>query len=373
MRDSTSCTRFWGTVLLLLAGPSAAWSEEIPPECRTAIHKGLQWVAKQQQRDGHWEANGGQYPTTMTALAGMTLLMEGSTLRDGKYAALLRKAVDWLMERSQRNGLIGNPNNVPEMQRYMYGHGFAMLFLACVYGEEDDGERRKKLEEILTRGVEFTGRAQSSYGGWYYVSAADCGDQDEGSVTVTQVQALRAARNAGIVVPKAIIDKAQNYLAKSTTERGGVIYMLGRGGRAPVGGERPALTAAAIACGFSAGEYNAPLVKKWIKYCQTAIPALGGGGGRLGHDEYTHYYYAQALYTLGDTGFAKLFAESRPEDRLTWSQYRKATFDHLVQTQAADGSWSGSGNWGYIGPIYATTMYLTILQLDKGTLPIYQK
>jgi hypothetical protein len=44
-------------------------------------------------------------------------------------------------------------------------------------------------------------------------------------------------------------------------------------------------------------------------------------------------------------------------------------FDHLTRTQSADGSWNGS----YIGPIFATTAYLAIMQLDKGTLPIYQR
>ena len=34
----------------------------------------------------------------MTALAGMALLMEGSTLREGKYSDNIRKAVDWLMD-----------------------------------------------------------------------------------------------------------------------------------------------------------------------------------------------------------------------------------------------------------------------------------
>src|SRR5207244_2651257 len=122
--------------MLLLTGPGTQriWADEVPSESRAAIQKGLAWVAQQQQRDGHWEASGGQYPTTMTALAGMALLMEGSTLRDGKYSSHLRKAVDWLMERSQRNGLIGNPNNPTEAARYMYGHGFGLLFLAQVYG-----------------------------------------------------------------------------------------------------------------------------------------------------------------------------------------------------------------------------------------------
>src|SRR5437870_11817613 len=116
-----------------LTGSRAARAEDLPPEVRAAVDKGLTWLAKNQAPDGHWEANGGQYPTTMTALAGMALLMEGSTIRDGKYADKIRKAVDWFMERSQRNGLLGNPNNPTESARYIYGHGYGMLFLSQVY------------------------------------------------------------------------------------------------------------------------------------------------------------------------------------------------------------------------------------------------
>ncbi len=352
---------------LSCAGTRVVRADELPAEYRGAVNRGLEWVAKQQQRDGHWEANGGQYPSAMTGLAGMVLLMEGSTLREGRYADNIRRAVDWLMERSQRNGLLANPNNGLEGGRYMYGHGFGMLFLAQVYGEEEDADRRAKLHDILTRAVLFTGKAQSSRGGWYYTSAADGHDADEGSVTVTQLQALRAAKNAGITVPKSIIDKAMRYLENSTTDGGGVIYSLSQAGGRPMGGGQPALTAAAIACGFSSGEYQSPLAKRWIKFCQVHVPI--GQIHRFGHDEYTHYYYAQAIYVLGDEGYGKLFPQSGDGDRLTWSRYRKTMFDHLLRSQSSDGSWNG----GYIGQIFATTAYLTILQLDNGTLPIYQR
>jgi hypothetical protein len=342
-------------------------AEEVPKEYQAAIAKGLDWVAKNQARDGHWEAIGGQYPSAMTGLGGMALLMEGSTLREGKYADNIRRATDWLMDRSQRNGLLANPNVAVESGRYMYGHGFGLLFLAQVYGEEEDNDRRRKLEHVLTRAVDFTGKAQSSRGGWYYTSAADGHDADEGSVTVTQVQALRAAKNSGVVVPKSVIDKSLKYLENSTADNGGVIYSLSQAGGRAMGGGQPALAAAAIACGFSSGEYNSPLVKKWFKFCQTNVPI--GNLQRFGHDEYTHYYYAQALYTLGDEGYAKLFPDAPDSDRLSWSRYRKTMFEHLARNQSGDGSWNG----GYIGQIFATTAYLTILQLDKGTLPIYQR
>jgi hypothetical protein len=345
------------------------YADDLEPKYRDAVARGLAYLAKAQHRDGHWDANGGQYPTTMTALGGMAFLMEGSTVREGKYADRVRKAADWLMDRCQRSGLIGNPGNPTEAARYMYGHGFGMLFLASVYGEEEDADRRKKLEGILTRAVDFTGKAQSTLGGWYYTSAADGHNRDEGSVTITQLQALRAARNAGIVVPKGIVDKAQKYLRDSTTPRGGVIYSLSQSGGRAAGGERPPLTAAAVACAFSAGEYDGEYARKWIKFCQTAVPIDRTGRDSVGHWEYTHYYYAQVLYILGDAGYAKLFPDAKEQEQLTWAKYRNVIFDYLVSRQGADGSWAA----GHIGPVYTTAMYLTILQLDNGTLPIYQR
>jgi hypothetical protein len=338
-------------------------ADEQDPQVRKAIDKGLEWVAKNQFRDGHWEAQGGQYPTTMTALGGMALLMEGSTLREGKYSDNIRRTVDWLVDRSQRNGLIGNPNNPTEAQRYTYGHGYAMLFLASVYGEEEDADRRKKLEDVLTRAVDFCGKAQTGRGGWGYVSAADAAGFDEGSTTITQLQGLRACRNAGIVVPKGVIDNAKKYLKDATTDRGSIIYSLAQGRHE--GG--PALVAAAIAGSFNAGEYDNPLARKWFNYARTAIPI--GQTGRFGHDEYTHYYYAQALYILGDNGYARLFPDSKPDEQVTWSKYKKPMFEHLVKAQSADGSW----NSGQIGTIFSTAVNLTILQLENGTLPIYQR
>lgn len=361
----------------VLAGLSRSRAEELPPKYRDTVDKGLQYLVKTQFKDGHWGANGDQYPVSMTGLAGMALLMEGSTVREGKYASQIRRAADWLMERSMRggnrDGLVGNPDHPTETGRYMYGHGFATLFLASVYGDEEDRDRREKLKDILTRAVKYIGAAQSTQGGWFYTSKVDGHDQDEGSVTITQVQALRAARNGGIPVPKAVIKKAYDYLKNCTTPRGGVVYSLGRGGvRAPVGGERPALTAAAISCLFNAGEYKDELCKKWFKYCQTAIPINGFGGVRLGHDEYTHYYYAQAVYILGDDGWEKLFGQTPKDQQVTWSAYKQSMFDHLQRTQNGDGSWPSGGGFS-VGAVYSTAIYTTIMQLDRATLPIYQR
>jgi hypothetical protein len=294
----------------------------------------------------------------------MAFLMEGSTIRDGKYKDNIRRACDYLMQRSSPNGMLGNPNIPGEAGRYTYGHGFSLLFLSCIYGEEEEGDRRKKLEDILTRAAKFSRDAQTNRGGWGYVSAREGGGFDEGSTTVTQVQALRAARNAGIAVPPEAIKDAIKYLKDATSADGGVIYSLGGGG----GGQgRPALTAAAICCGFSTGDYNSDLVKKWFKFSQSHLQTIGNG--RMGHDEYTHYYFAQSVYMLGEDGWEKLFPSTPEADRITWKKYRKSTFDNLVRAQQADGSWPGV----QAGPVFSTAVFLSIMQLDNGVLPLYQR
>ena len=370
-------------LVLMVAVLPQARSEDVPQDYRETVRKGLEWLARQQARDGHLEATGGQYPITMTALGGMAYLMEGSTLREGKYRDNIRRAVDFLMSRAQKggtnDGMIGNPNIPGESGRYMYGHGFSMLFLATVYGDEEDNDRRRRLEDLLARAAKFSFNAQTvreinrggksvKFGGWGYVSAKEGSNFDEGSVTITQVQALRAVRNAGIEVPPEAIQRAVVYLEECTNAEGGIIYQYGGGG----GGDgRPALTAAAIACGISAGDYfkepSIQFVKKWFQFCQKRLGTLGGN--RTGHDEYTHYYFAQAVYMLGDDGYKKLFPGAKESDTLTWTKYRKETFDNLVRTQGADGSWTG----GHVGPVFITSVHVCIMQLDKACLPIYQR
>ena len=313
------------------------------PEVQRIVTRGLEWLAAHQSRVGHWAANESRYPVAMTGMAGIAFLAEGSTTTQGRYAATIRRTVDYLVSHSRPNGLIGDPLRD---DRYTYGHGFAMLFLSQVLGEEEDVERRKQLVDVLTRAVTFTGQAQTEAGGWGYVSAKDGQGFDEGSTTITQVQGLRGCRNAGIPVPKEIIDKAIRYIRNCTTADGGVQYNS-RGG-----GPRQAITAAAIACLFNAGDYDSKYVPKLLDYCRRNLNNLSNSG--FGHWHYAHYYYAQVLYREGGKA---------------WEKYRDEIAAKLLGEAGADGSWSQ----GYIGTVYTTAINLTILQLENGTLPIYQR
>lgn len=316
------------------------------PKVQLAVSRALDYLARTQKRQGYWEANGGQYRIAMTALAGNALLCEGSTTTRGRYSRNIRDAVDYLMDAALPSGLIGYKNDY----HYTYGHGFSMLFLSQVYGEEEDAQRRRDLRRVLTNAVAFSVQAQTSRGGWGYVSAKDGHDFDEGSTCVTQVQGLRGCRNAGIPVPKEVIDRAQKYIYDCMTPDGGIRYSFKSGG-----GSRPPITAAAVAVLFNAGDYDSPQIEKMKQFCEQQVwPGSGNIQRSFGHWHYTHYYYSQVMYRQGDD---------------KWNKYFQFFTEQIVRQQSSDGGWHN----GSVGPVYTTAINATVLQLDNGFLPIYQR
>jgi len=248
----------------------------------------------------------------------------------------------------------------------MYGHGFSMLFLAQCYGTEVNVENEKRIKRVLDKAIRLTEKAQSNNGpqykfagGWIYTPS---GQGDEGSVTVTQLQALRACRNAGFFVNKATIDRAVEYLRICQNADGGISYSF-----SSRGSSRPAISAAAIACFYAAGVYDrqaggaekspeAKMVDRLIDYVKkNAMPEQSDGG----HWFYTQMYMAEAMFQRGG-----------PD----WPAYYKRIREKLLSSssgtgQMPDGSWNGDG----VGTVYGTALSTIILQLPYGYLPICQK
>jgi hypothetical protein len=243
------------------------------------------------------------------------------------------------------NGLIGDPLSD---NRYTYGHGFSMLFLSQVLGEEEDMRRRAELINVLEKAVEFSGKAQTKSGGWGYVSAEAGNNFDEGSTTITQVQGLRGCRNAGIVVPKEIIDNAVKYIYDCKNADGGISYSSRNKGTS-----RPAITAAALAGLYNAGDYDSEEAQAMLEYSRKNLYDLGGGENSFGHWHYTYLYYAQVVYRQGGRD---------------WEVFRDKLYNRIVSEQQPDGSWNGN-----IGPIYITACNLIMLQLERSFLPIFQR
>ena len=332
-----------GDPLSCAAAQDPAYPPGITGEVHAAIGRGLDWLARTQANDGSWRSTGGHgtYPAAMTGMAGMALLGSGSSPTRGRLFKQVRTAYAFLMKQADaRNGLVSVP---AEESRSMYGHGFATLFLASVYGMEEDVRQQEKLKRVLDDAVELISASQSPAGGWNYTPTSG---GDEGSVTITQVQALRACRMAGIVVDKKTIDRAIDYIRRCQNQDGGISYRLGTPGTS-----RPAITAAGVAVLYNAGVYDEqPFVEKAVAYCKQRIQVATNAG----HHYYAHLYWGQALYQRGGTD---------------WSDYFARMSAWLVKQQKSDGSWDGDG----VGPVYGTAIALTILQLPYAHVPIYQR
>ena len=61
--------------------------DEITPECKAAIEKGIAWLAQQQSNDGGFAGTGYGYSrnVAMTALAGLAFMEHGDLPGRGKY------------------------------------------------------------------------------------------------------------------------------------------------------------------------------------------------------------------------------------------------------------------------------------------------
>ncbi len=318
--------------------------KHVTPETLRAVTRGLDFLAAQQADEGAWIAGGGQaYPVAMAGLAGTALLAHGNSPTRGKYARTVQGAVEFLVRCGTATGLITGPSQ--DSGQPMHGHGFALMFLASVYGMITKDSLRRQVGETVRKAVALTSQGQSAQGGWTYVP----GGGDEGSVTVTQVQALRAAQNAGFLVPKSVIEEAGKYLEKCRTPEGGIQYSL----RARTGPRLP-ISAAAVATLYNSGQFDSPIATDCLKYVWGRFRATQGWSKGDFHDFYTHLYASQAFYMAGDE---------------YWDAYFPATRDQLIGMQAGDGSWNGDG----IGTVYGTAIAAIILQLPYKYLPVFQR
>ena len=328
-----------------------------------AVDRALNYLVKTQRPNGGWSNSGGYgtYPAAMTALAGLALMASGSTPESGPYSRNVTRAMNYLLRiaKSHDDGLLAGPGSE---SRSMYGHGFSMLFLAQCYGTELNTEYEKTLKEVLDKGVALTAKSQSDLGppahagGWIYTPTSN---GDEGSVTVTQLQALRACRNAGIKVPGSTIDRAVAYLKHCQMSDGGICYSA-----RSRSSSRPAISAAAIACFYAAGIYDrraggaegteSQMVARLLAYVKSRVKVTTGTSGTWGHYFYTHLYMAEALYSRGGKD---------------WKEYYPQIRKRLLDTQSPDGSWNGDG----VGTTYGTAIGTLILQLPYGYLPIVER
>jgi hypothetical protein len=312
----------------------------VTPETQRAIDSGLAFLAARQHPDGSF-GSGSVYRRNVafSSLAGMSFLSAGQTTGVGGYGNNVERAVVFILASSEPSGYIIRSDSAAHGP--MYGHGFATLFLAEVYGMSPRDEVHTKLKSA----VQLIVNSQNKEGGWRY--DPDSKDADI-SVTVCQIMALRAARNCGMAVPKATVDQCVKYVRDCQDGDGGFRYQRDQSPKSAF-----PRSAAGVVALYSAGVYEGPELQKALDFLWRHQPQ----GDLLRYEPhyfYGHYYAVQAMWHSGGK---------------RWGEWYQAIRDELLARQLPDGSWPDQ----LINSEYGTAMACLILEMPNNYLPIFQR
>jgi hypothetical protein len=331
-----------------------------------AVARGLRWLVAHQEPCGGWLGDSGHkqqddyvvYQSAdvtrarggaqmgVSALAGLALLADGQMPDRGEYAGALDALITYVLSRQSDFGYLEDGGS------RMYSHSFATLFLAEVLGMCP--ARQKEIDHALRLAVDFTQRAQNEHGAWRYQPFTI---EEDLSVTVCQVQALRAARDAGIPVAASCIDRVVEYVRDSRVlgdeYSGGFYYKIhGRGAR-----QKTTFTvnAAAITSLHSAGLYDEREYGETLDDIAQEYDSITRRWPDHFYFWYGNYYAAQALYTEGGA---------------RWRKYWQALRDDLLSRQQSDGRWCNPTG---PGDAFGTAVACLLLRVPAQYLPIFER
>jgi hypothetical protein len=330
---------------------------------RAAIERGLRFLAAQQATQGDGSIPSlGSNPARLavTALGALAYMAAGSTPGRGPHGPELARAIDHLLAHtdldttSQQRGYI---HDAADKNSKLHAHGFAALALAEAYAMSPREGRGLRIAESLQAAIDLMEASQTREGGWYYAPVR--GIEHEGSVTIALVQAMRAAKNAGLRVDPEVIARAVDYVRRSQTDTGAFRYALGSDEVSV------ALTAAAIATLNATGRYHGPEIRQGFDYIERELrlrEEAAAGATKLRPREgqaqfpcYERLYLAQAFWQSPDPSAFERWFEAEEAD--------------LLRTQREDGSWDDPR----FGPTYATAVNVLVLALPDQLLPIFQR
>jgi hypothetical protein len=306
-------------------------------EVDAAVEAGLDFLVSRQIASGGFETIGWGENAAVCSLAGIAMLGRGVRPGIGPRGKMLAQLGNLILANCQDSGLIQSPGRTSHGE--MYEHGFSTLFLAEYYGADPATTIHPK----LVAAVQLILGSQNDKGGWRYEPRPNESDL---SVTVCQMMALRAAKNAGITVPNEIVEQGIEYIQNCQNADGGFMY------RQTGGESRYPLTAAAIVALNNAGIYESDELSSAFGYLDNQR-TLGKSRQSNSYFFYSHYYSVQAYWNRGGKPWRDWYAQLR---------------SMLLPIQQSDGSWQD-----YHSSEYGTAMACIILNMPRTVLPIFQR
>ena len=312
-----------------------------------AVVKGLEWLKRNQQRDGMWSLLGNyadgspmENRVAATAMALLAFQGHGSTHQYGPYKDVVARAWNGLIKKQDAEGnffLTGGHHH------RLYTHAQATIALCELYGMTND----KTLKDSAQRALDYCYKSQSPQGGWRYAP----GGASDTSVTGWFVIALQTGRMAGLEVPGVNLDKISAFLDTATTDGGSKYAYI------PGQSDTLSMTAEGLLCRQYLGwKHGDPRLNQGIQY-------IGGNPIRFAEmDVYYWYYATQALHHMGGKPWQD------------WNRVmRQAVPENQLQTGKEAGSWDPHNDThGHLGGrLYTTCLCIYMLEVYYRHLPLY--
>ena len=317
--------------------PSRAEAPELTEEAEKAIERGLQFLLANQNPDGSWSSENGDYAIAGTSLGLMAFMVKGQFPGFGRHGKALGRAKNYLLKRSKES-------STGTMGVKMYEMGLFTIAMSELWGMTKDPEDNKVIQEALERSVKIILRSQSPLGGWRYAPRPDAG-QDT-SVTSMVFVSLASAREAGVLVPDETIKRVTGYLRdQAWDERTGGFGYQGKG-----------YTIACTAGGVYAAQLAGNRETEWVEAALNSLENNPKMFSRKdnGHFYYSHYYAMQAMVQAGDKRYANWYPKIR---------------DSLISLQQPNGSWQEKEK----DYPHKTPMAIIILGTPHRYIPVYQR
>lgn len=380
--------------LMTLSFPGASQAEETAPvenvltqqqwqRVDHSVEKGLAWLASQQRRDGSFPTEAHGQPG-VTGLCVLAFLAHGHLPGEGKYGQQLERAISYVIQSQQPNGLLAYraPRGEPisrDVDHHIgtsssYNHAIGSLVLSEVYGMVS-AERAAELEPVIRKSLDTSLLMQRwpkmreiDKGGWRYLNFFPPRPQTsiDSDLTVTSwhLMFLRSSQNAGFQVPKASIDEAIEFIRRCyQPEDGNFDYYAGKNGNMPSRGN----SGSAILALAHAGYHDSPEAHeagKWIlKYpFDRYNEPVRFNQSRHQKDRYHYSVFkcSYAMYQLGGN---------------YWRRFFPVASTTLIDNQQPVGSWPAENfhSDGQYGKTYSTALVLLTLGTPNQLLPVLQR
>jgi hypothetical protein len=336
-------------------------------ETEAAVARALEWLAKQQQKDGLWSLQGPYRDAAVqenrlaaTSMALLAFQGAGQTTVVGRHRETVARGWKALLARQLPDGSF----DLPPMPSHhtLYAHAQATMALCELCGMTRD----PRYGPPATRAVAYAVAAQGPNGGWRY-EPRQPGDM---SVTGWFLLALKSAEMAGIEVPSIVFSDLARFVDSVAVDDG---IRYGYRFEPPARPDDPQLAAAVrrpapITAAVTAEGLLARQFLGWPR----DEPRLRAGVEQLlepplfdferAKDVYAWYYVTQVVHNLGGEPWARWNASLR--EVLPARQVRRG---------GEAGSWDpGLDKWGTWGGRLFTTCFCTwMLEVYYRHLPLY--